>query len=66
MAYTQSLTRTASWVIVNKETDQPVCETYSDKLVQALNTNKYKAVPILEWLQSINKQSNILGFVPRK
>jgi acyl-ACP thioesterase len=59
MRYTQSLARTASWVIVNTETNEPVCETYSDKLVQALNTNKYKAVPILEWLQSINKQSNI-------
>jgi hypothetical protein len=56
MAYTQSLTRTASWVIINKETNEVIMETFNEKVVQALNTVKYKAVPILEYLQSLNKQ----------
>ncbi len=47
--------RTASWVIVNIATGEPVLETYSERMVQALNTDKYRAVPILEWLQSLNR-----------
>ena len=57
MSYTQSLTRTASWVIVDKTTGHSVCELFDEALVKALNTDKYKAVPILEWLQSLNKKS---------
>jgi hypothetical protein len=56
VAYTQSLTRTASWVIINKETNEAVLETFNEQAVQALNTVKYKAVPILEYLQSLNKK----------
>ncbi len=56
MEFTQSLMRTASWVIVNKETGHCVFETFNKALVQALNTDKYKAVPILEWLQGLNKK----------
>lgn len=47
--------KTASWVIVNIATGEPVMETYSECMVQILNTDEYKAVPILEWLQSINR-----------
>lgn len=47
--------KTASWVIVNLETGAAVFETFDPAKVSALNTVKYKAVPILEWLQSLNK-----------
>ena len=47
--------KTASWVIVNNETGQSVFETFDPAKVAALNTEKYKAVPILEWLQHLNK-----------
>lgn len=47
--------KTASWVIVDIATGEAVMETYSARVVQILNTDKYKAVPILEWLQSINR-----------
>jgi hypothetical protein len=47
--------RTASWVIVRLSDGHPVLETFNEKAVQCLNVEKYKAVPILEWLQSINK-----------
>jgi ABC-type Fe3+-hydroxamate transport system substrate-binding protein len=34
-----------SWVIVEKATGRVVCELRSAKLVKALNTETYKAVP---------------------
>lgn len=49
-----SLTRTASWVIVNKETGKPVFETFNQNTAKAINTRLYKAIPILQWLQSLN------------
>lgn len=56
MSFTQSLNRTASWVIVELSTNQAVFETYNETLAtKHLNTEKFKAVPTLEWLQSINK-----------
>lgn len=51
----QSLQRTASWVIVNKATNYPVFETFNENTAKAVNQQLYKAVPILEWLQSFNK-----------
>ena len=48
--------RTASWVIINKATDAVVLETFDPKKVEYLNMAKYKAVPILEYLQSLNKK----------
>lgn len=54
--FTQSLSRTASWVIREKETGRVICETFSKCLVSALNTATYEAVPILEYLQSLNRQ----------
>lgn len=47
--------KTASWVIVNIATGQPVFETFNENTANAVNARLYKAVPILEWLQSLNK-----------
>jgi hypothetical protein len=55
--YTQSLSKTASWVIVDLLSNQPVLETFSKQVADAINTNRYKAVPILEWLQSLNRKA---------
>ena len=54
--FTQSLTRTASWVIRKKGTGSVICETFNERAVQALNTRKYEAVPILQYLQELNKK----------
>jgi hypothetical protein len=48
--------KTASWVIVNLETGDAVFETFNPAKVAALNTVKYKAVPILEWLQHLSRK----------
>ncbi len=46
----------ASWVIRNKETHEAVFETFNEKTAQAINTAKYEAVPILGYLQSLNRR----------
>jgi hypothetical protein len=51
-----SLNRTASWVIVETATQRVICETFSAKVVAALNTKRYSAVPIGEWLGSLNRK----------
>jgi hypothetical protein len=60
-----SLQRTASWVIREKETGAVIMETFDPKAVEALNTAKYEAVPIGEYLGSINgKQSQAPHILP--
>lgn len=49
--------RDASWVIRRKATGEVVLETFSPKLVAALNTARYEAVPILDYLVALNRQS---------
>lgn len=44
----------ASWVLRNKTTHEVVMETFDEKKVAALNTDKYEAVPILKYLQELN------------
>lgn len=55
IAPTQSLAKTASWVIRRKGEAAPLFETFSPALVAALNTAKYEAVPILAYLQEFNR-----------
>ncbi|MEP0323320.1 LPD38 domain-containing protein [Bauldia litoralis] len=47
---------TASWVIRRKSDGEVLFETYDRKKVKALNTEKYEAVPIQEYLASLNKK----------
>ena len=42
----ETLRDVTSWVIRNKETGEPVMQTYDRKKVEALNTEKYEAVPM--------------------
>lgn len=53
--FTQSLSRTASWVIREKETGRVICETFSERAVAALKPT-YEAVPILQYLQELNRK----------
>lgn len=48
----------ASWVIKEKSTGAAVMETFDRKRVDALNTEKYEAVPIYDYLVGLNKNSN--------
>ena len=44
------------WVAVDKETGAPVGEFFNHDLKARLNTQKYRAVDILEYLQQLNKR----------
>lgn len=45
----------SSWVIKNKATGAVVMETFDRKVFDALNRDKYVAVPIKDYLASLNK-----------
>lgn len=47
---------TASWVIREKASGRVLFETYDIAKVNALNADKYEAVPILDYLVSINQK----------
>jgi hypothetical protein len=47
--------QTASWVVRNKETGAVIFETFSKKVAESVNVEKYEAVPILQHLASLNK-----------
>lgn len=49
--------KTASWVILEKQTGKVIMETFDKKKVDALNLANYEAVPIIEYLGSLNTSS---------
>jgi hypothetical protein len=46
--------KTASWIIVNKNTRQAVFETFNENTAKAVNPRLYEAVPVLQYLQQFN------------
>jgi predicted RNA methylase len=48
-----------SWVLREKATGKVVMETFDRKKVEALNTEKYEAVPIGEYLASLNDKGDL-------
>ncbi len=44
-----------SWIIRDRDTKAPIMETYDQRRVDALNTDKYEAVPAQQYL---GEQSN--------
>lgn len=55
----------ASWVIRNKETGEVIGETFERAQVDALNTEKYEAVPAAQHLREINDPQSRAGRVAR-
>ena len=45
---------TTSWIIREHATGKVIAETFSAATVKALNVPKYEAVPIREYLASLN------------
>ena len=48
--------KTASWVIREKATRKVLFETFDTRKVKALNTKRYEAIPILEYLVDMNRK----------
>ena len=46
---------TTSWIIREKATRKVLFETYNPAWIKALNTTKYEAVPVKEYLASLNR-----------
>lgn len=46
---------TTSWIIIRLADEKVIAETYNPAVVEALNADKYKTVPILEYLQNLNR-----------
>lgn len=51
-----TLSRTASWVIKDKTNGAVLFETFNPQVVERLNTKRYEAVPILQYLQELNRE----------
>jgi hypothetical protein len=47
--------KTASWVIIDKQTGAVLFETFQASIIPKINTARYEAVPILTYLQGLNK-----------
>jgi hypothetical protein len=45
---------TSSWIVRNKATKEVLFETFNPKIVNILNTDKYEAVPVLDYLYDLN------------
>lgn len=48
--------KVASWVIRDKETGQIVMETFERRIVDDLNIRQFEAVPIDQYLASLNRE----------
>lgn len=46
----------ASWAIVDKTTGRAVFETFNPRTAAAINPARYSAVPIGEYLASLNRK----------
>lgn len=44
-----------SWIIVSRETGEPVCELYDENNVKRVNIEKYIIYTAQEWLGKLNK-----------
>jgi len=48
--------KTASWVIVDRQTGAVLFETFQASIIPKINTARYEAVPILTYLQHLTKR----------
>ena len=51
-----SLEQTASWVIREKHTGRAVFETFDSGCLEVVKDTKFEAVPILLYLQELNRK----------
>jgi hypothetical protein len=50
--------KAASWVVRNKETGEPIMETFQKSVADKANKEKYEVVPILQHLQELNEEGS--------
>jgi len=47
-----------SWVIVDRQTEQAVLETFSKKIADNINLDRYMVIPIKFYLYGLNEKIN--------
>ena len=47
-----------SWVIIDRVSKKAVLETFNPEFLEMLNTEKYQALPVKEYLEQLNLQIN--------
>ena len=47
---------TTSYVIVRKSDNKALFETTNKRVADAINTTKYKSIPIMEYLKALNER----------
>lgn len=55
-----------SWILRDKATGRAIAETFDRKKVDALNTDRYEAVPVIEHLQQLNTPGTLVYRVARE
>ena len=50
---------TTSWIIRRKDTREVICETWEPRIISRINTAKYEAVPIVDYLAEINRAAKV-------
>lgn len=53
--------KTTSWVVVNKTTRTAIFETFKQNVAKAINTEKYEALPIEDYLIELNTRIQVEG-----
>ena len=48
--------KTASWVVRRLENGEVLFETFNPRILDVLNTDKYEAVPIMDYLIGLNRK----------
>lgn len=43
-----------SWIVVSRATGESVLETFSRRIAEAINQEKYEVLTALQWLQRFN------------
>jgi hypothetical protein len=44
----------SSWIVIDRNTGLPVCETFNQAIAAKINEARYEVLPALQWLQRFN------------
>jgi len=58
--------REGSWVVVSRVTGESVLETFSRKVAEAINQEKYEVVTIGQWLARVNARVRLESFLSQE
>jgi hypothetical protein len=45
-----------SWIVVSRDTGEPIMETFSQRVAEAIDQNKYEVLTARQWLVRFNRK----------